>query len=613
MIAHEGHTLPVNSVAFSPDGKSVASGSWDKTVWMWDAQSSSSIGEPLRGHSDWVHSVSYSPFGDLIASGSRDATIRLWDTNTGHQLGILQGNQSFPSVAFSPDAKLIASGSTYLSYDSTAYAVQLWDVQRMKAASRPFKGHTNDVWSVSFSSDSTRLVSGSSDQTIRVWDIERGVTIVGPFKGHTGWVRSTVFSPDDAQIVSCSDDRTIRLWDARNGDLIGEPYKGHTRWVQSVAFSPRGTYVASGGNDNTVRLWDTRTGRQVDQFQEHTDSVTSVAFSPCGQYVASGSWDCQVIIRKVLGDESYPDDDSASQMVTRHMSITQIFECLRRAGCVDLSSQMDSRQETAMIASGGGFGDIWKGELHSGAKVAIKAWRTNALEPCDYRTVKRAARELHLWSRMSHLNIHHLLGVILFRDQYLGMVSEWMDNGNLHQYLRKHPEADRHELCLDIASGLEHMHSRNTVHGDLKALNILISSRGIAMISDFDYSIISGVCSDLEFSVSSNNARPATMRWAAPELLSEEAQTKTTQTDVYALGMTMLEAFTGTFPFPDRTDISVIFAVVGGALPTRPAELGSDRKDDLMWQLLLGCWSRNASERPSAEQVVEALSTIRQT
>ncbi|CAE7226331.1 unnamed protein product [Rhizoctonia solani] len=484
---------------------------------------------------------------------------------------------------------LIASGCESLLNDPTTFAVRLWDVQRRRAKSNPFKEHAQSVLSVSFSSDGTRLVSGSSNKTIRVWDVERGVTIVGPLKGHAYGVRSTAFSPDDAHIVSCSWDGTIRLWDARNGGLIGEPYKGHTSWVWSVAFSPCGTYVASGGDDKTVCLWDTRTGRQVDQFKEHTRTVT-------------------VIIRKVLGNESYPDDDSTPRMVTSHMTTQDIFECLTRAGCVDLSSQMDSKQDTAMIMSGGGFGNIWKGELHSGAKVAIKAWRTDTLEPCDYRTVKRAARELHLWSRMDHPNIHRLQGVILFRDQYLGMVSEWMDNGNLHQYLRKHPAADRFQLCTHIASGLEYMHSRSTVHGDLKALNVLVSSDGIARISDFDYSIMSGVSGSLEFSISSSNARPATMRWAAPELLSEQAQTKTTQTDVYALGMTMLETFTGAFPFPERTDINVIFAVVGGALPTRPTELGSDREGDLMWRLLLNCWNRNPSKRPSAAQVVEALS-----
>ncbi|CAE7121931.1 unnamed protein product [Rhizoctonia solani] len=605
MVVHKGHTNSVYSVAFSPDGKSVASGSNDYTVRMWNAHSSSSIGEPLRGHNHRVWSVSYSPLGNLIASGSDDCTIRLWDTNTGQQSGIMQGTHLFYSVAFSPNAKLIASASG-VSSSPTAFAVQMWGVQRRKAVSNPFKGHTNPVWSVSFSSDGTRLVSGSSDKTIRVWDVERGVTIVEPLKGHTNVVRSASFSPNDAQIVSCSFDGTIRLWDARNGGLIGEPYQGHTGLVQSVAFSPRGTYVASGGDDHTVRPWDTRTGRQVDQFQEHNRGVTSVAFSPCGQYIASGSYDCRVIIRKVLGDESYPNDESAPRVVTSHMSIAQIFECLRRAGCVDLSLQMDSRQDTAMIASGGGFGDIWKGKLHNGANVAIKAWRTDGFEPCSYKTIKRAARELYLWSRMDHPHIHRLQGVILFRDQYLGMVSEWMDNGNLHQYLRRYPNADRYELCTHIASGLEYMHARSTVHGDLKALNVLVSANGIAMLSDFDFSVLLEA-SSLAFSASSNS-RPGTIRWAAPEILLEEVHEKTMQTDIYALGMTMLEIFTGEAPYPNcRTDISVIRTVERGTLPTRPTELGEDEKSNMMWHLMSLCWNRNASERPSAAQVVNAL------
>ncbi|CAE7173009.1 unnamed protein product [Rhizoctonia solani] len=528
MIVHEGHTARVQSVAFSPDGKSVVSGSLDNTVRMWNAHRSSPIGEPLRGHSRNVYSVSYSPLGNLIASASEDKTIRLWDTNTGQQSGdALNGDDGFCSVAFSPDAKLIASGSA-------GRTVQLWNVQTREAVSAPFKGHTHCVRLVSFSPDGARVVSGSWDKTIRIWDVERGATIIGPLEGHTRAVHSTAFSPDGAQVLSCSKDGTIRFWDARSGGMVGEPYTGHSGGVNSVVFSPCGTYVASGGDDTRVRLWDTRTGRQVDKpFEEHNGLVISVAYSPCGQYIASGSEDFRIIVRNLLAEDLDSGEDGGSHISTGQMSTQEMFKCLRHAGCVDLCTQMDTKQETATIVSGGGFGDLWQGRLDNGTKVAIKAWRNNPLEQCNQKTLQRAARELFDLFRMDSPNIHRLQGVIMFRDQYLGMVSEWMDNGNIREYLLKHPDADRYQLCAQVASGLEYMHNRSTVHGDLKAVNILVSADGIAKLSHLESSVLSEVSSLALFANS-------TTRWAAPEILLEEVQQKTTQTDVYALGMTML-------------------------------------------------------------------------
>ncbi|KAH7345556.1 WD40-repeat-containing domain protein [Rhizoctonia solani] len=597
-IIHECHKDGITSVVFSPDGESIISSSFDQTIRICDTHNPPSIGEPLKGHTDFVRSVSYSPHGDFIASGSDDQTIRLWDVKTGLQLGdsLRSDAAAVYSVAFSPSANLIASGSE-------ANTIRLWDVQKRTLTSDLFKGHTQLVYSVKFSHDGSRIVSSSYDRTVRVWDVERGTATVAPLQGHLYAVRSACFSPDSSQIVSCSYDHTLRLWDARTGRPIGEPYEGHTHWANSVAFSPDGIYIVSGSSDQTVRLWDVRTSRQLDKpFEGHTGEVHSVAFSPCGHYIA------QELPNHLDSSETLEEGSRARTeptQITHQMSTRDIFDCLIRAGCKDLSYEMDARQDTAMILSGGGFGDIWMGKLNNGGKVAIKAWRTNTLDHSTDKSLKRAARELFYWSRMDHPNIHQLKGVILFKGQYLGMVSEWMENGNLHEHLRKQPSADRYQLCIHVASGLEYMHDFSTIHGDLKAANVLVSSDGIARISDFDFSIMSEA-SSLAFSESSNT-RSGSTRWAAPEILLAEVPSKrTTQSDVYALGM---EIFTGDVPYPDhRMEFSVITTVARGTLPTRPVEqLGSDQQGVLVWELLLNCWKRDPSERPSSKQVADAL------
>ncbi|ACK68582.1 WD-40 repeat protein [Gloeothece citriformis PCC 7424] len=297
----KGHEETVTSVSFSPDGKTLASWSYDKTIKLWNLETGQEI-RTLTGHDYYVNSVSFSPDGKIWASGSVDKTIKLWNLETGQEIRTLTGHDYYVnSVSFSPDGKTLASGSQ----DGT---IKVWNLETGKEI-RTLKGHDNSVNSVSFSpippSPVTKggaggiLASGSNDGTIKLWNLESGQEI-RTLQGHDYSVRSVSISPDGKTLASWSWDKTIKLWNLKTGKEI-RTLTGYDSYVNSVSFSPippspvtkggAGRILASGSQDGTIKLWNLESGTEIRTLKGHDQTVWSVSFSLDGKTLASGSVD----------------------------------------------------------------------------------------------------------------------------------------------------------------------------------------------------------------------------------------------------------------------------------------------------------------------------------
>ncbi|MBW4620613.1 MAG: pentapeptide repeat-containing protein [Cyanosarcina radialis HA8281-LM2] len=270
----------VLSLAFSPTGKILATGNANCEIHIWQVSDRQQL-FTLRGHTNWVRGVAFSPqipkqiadreVENILASASEDRTVKIWHLPSGRCQHTLSGHtDNIYTVAFSSDGSLLASASN----DRT---VKIWDAIDGTCL-KTLEGHDGGVIGVGFSPDGRLIASGGFDNTIKIWATETGECLA-TLTAHQFWVKPVRFSPDGKFLVSGSCDCTVRIWDTQTWECL-RTLEGHAGWVWDAVWSADGRAIASCGEDHNVKIWNPQTGECLRTLRGHQSRIWAVAFSP---------------------------------------------------------------------------------------------------------------------------------------------------------------------------------------------------------------------------------------------------------------------------------------------------------------------------------------------
>lgn len=347
------HSGGVTALAFSPDGKTLVTGSEDKTMLMWNT-SSWECSKPLTGHSNAVNSIAFLRSGSRFYSGG-DYFVRSWNME-GKELDSNRGPTTYIwSVAVKADSSQWIAGSFEKN-------IRLFDYNTGKLSL--LQGHNKSALAVAYSPDGKLMASGSLDETILIWNTTT-CKPVDTLKGHGGNIFCVTFSPDGKYLASASNDNTVRLWEVTTGNLK-RTFRGHTAGVFSVAFSNDGNYLASGSVDTRVMLWEICNGELLATLEFHSQAINEVAFHPTGNYFVSGSldktvavWDFskELIVKHYFADAFMKEKNESALFEPRSKEETKINYQERQIKAQEFNRALVEKYYNQYLASIKG---VWK-------------------------------------------------------------------------------------------------------------------------------------------------------------------------------------------------------------------------------------------------------------
>ena len=304
-----GHSDMATTVAFSPNGKLLASGSQDHTAQIWDANTGKVLHVLSPDPSEGVIAVSFSPDGNRLATagngqGLKHQTLRIWDVSTGRELSAVPANGWIIAAVYHPKQPIVATAEVSLVNNALISTIHLWDATDASAGVRAIKqwNVSAQVKALAFSIGGGALAAACADGIVRVWALSDPRKESLTLKGHTDQVMGIAFGPDGQTLASAGMDRTVRIWNPK-GENRHTILTGHTNTVFAIAYDSAGRMVSASA-DARVKVWDPDSGRELLNFAGHTRPVEGVAFTTDGKRAASASWDHTV---KVWDAESHRD------------------------------------------------------------------------------------------------------------------------------------------------------------------------------------------------------------------------------------------------------------------------------------------------------------------